>query len=782
MTQAFLASAYLAANPDLVAAGITEAHAYEHYRVAGYEEGRPLSFDAAAYKEANPDLQGLSDAEAIEHFLAFGRYEDRLLSVDAYLLANPDLVDAGLTRDDAAAHFAAFGREERRLREFDADAYRALNPDLAGLSDDAAARHFVSFRFEEERLSLDGDAYLVAHPDVALAGVDPAAHYVASGAAEGRSTRIPEAEDHDFSIVFDYRFDTDGFFDDPERRAALEAAADIWEDVILDDFPTVPAGTELIFPTPGSDPQFDPIQQLRLTYPVDDVVIFVGSEELIGIDGSPAAGGAPRRSVDNGDSDTSVAPDGLLRANDEVDYMPSHGTMVFNPELTWDFSIDAADLGAGTGEDFVATAIHEIGHVLGITTTSNNAYRLNTSSDIVGDTEQRYYAGPAVLDAFGQRVPLTADGHYDDRLADGTSGFLEESTTRGLRDLSIVDLAILRDIGYAVEIPTGVNVIQAQSEGVTLVGDLNRDSIGGSDGADSLFGGVGGDTLMGGSGDDTLSDLADTVNGALSAPGADFLDGGPGDDSLFGGAGDDFLVGNLGDDTLDGGLHDDTLVGGAGDDLLFGDDGSISGRGDSDSLVGGDGNDTLFGGTAGDTLDGGAGSDVIYGDDVNEIFVLGGLDYLTDGPGDTPDTLFGGIFDDTLIGSAGPDSLDGGVSNDRIENLSGDATIRGGQGNDYIVGVAPDLTSTDPAQELFVYGADDALHDTIEGFTPFDGNGAVLDRIDLPEEWVESSRTVTDGNLVLIYTRPAAETLPEVTNYASITLVGITSLSDENII
>ena len=37
-----------------------------------------------------------------------------------------------------------------------------------------------------------------------------------------------------FNITLDYRFDSNGFFENPEARAAMEAAAAAWEAVILD--------------------------------------------------------------------------------------------------------------------------------------------------------------------------------------------------------------------------------------------------------------------------------------------------------------------------------------------------------------------------------------------------------------------------------------------------------------------------------------------------------------------------------------------------------------------
>ena len=44
-----------------------------------------------------------------------------------------------------------------------------------------------------------------------------------------------------FQIQFDYRFDTNGFFNDSARRATLEAAGQIWSDLIQDEFDNVAA-------------------------------------------------------------------------------------------------------------------------------------------------------------------------------------------------------------------------------------------------------------------------------------------------------------------------------------------------------------------------------------------------------------------------------------------------------------------------------------------------------------------------------------------------------------
>ncbi|MGA1623585.1 MAG: hypothetical protein ACO36E_12800, partial [Synechocystis sp.] len=73
-----------------------------------------------------------------------------------------------------------------------------------------------------------------------------------------------------FDIVFDYRFDTDGYFT-LERRTTLEAAADIWESLIQEDFPDLIAGYDANVRNPQTGVEVD------LILPeIDDLLIFVG--------------------------------------------------------------------------------------------------------------------------------------------------------------------------------------------------------------------------------------------------------------------------------------------------------------------------------------------------------------------------------------------------------------------------------------------------------------------------------------------------------------------------
>lgn len=77
-------------------------------------------------------------------------------------------------------------------------------------------------------------------------------------------------------IEFDYRFDSGDFFDDPERRIALEMGADHWTTIYQDNFAKVPVGTFFTLRNPTT---FDEETQI-LESPIDDIVIFVGARDL----------------------------------------------------------------------------------------------------------------------------------------------------------------------------------------------------------------------------------------------------------------------------------------------------------------------------------------------------------------------------------------------------------------------------------------------------------------------------------------------------------------------
>ncbi|MEM9967991.1 MAG: DUF4214 domain-containing protein [Pseudomonadota bacterium] len=377
-----------------------------------------------------------------------------------------------------------------------------------------------------------------------------------------------------FSIEFDYRFDTEGFFT-TEARAAMESAAGIWENLIKDDFPTFLAGQPFSILNLATGLREDVI----LDQDVDDVLIFVNTSNILG--GSLAEAGASGFDV-GGDINRLRYTSDFRGMGPATDFEPFIGIISFDPSFDWGFAIDAPEPGK---YDLITVAIHEIGHVLGIG--GSAAFDQFLQND-------RFVGPNALAQTSGAGIELETDlAHIAADLESGPHA-MERGTSRGERDLpSALDQAILADIGYEIEgfVKQGSPFAFTTESGERVFGSSLSEAIDGLGGDD---------TISGRNGDDTVH-------------------GGAGDDELFGNNQNDQLFGDAGNDTLSGETGDDLVVGGAGTDRLFG----------------GDGRDTLIGGAEDDVLSAGAGDDNLRGQEgVNSIFGGGGTDRFFIGVGD----------------------------------------------------------------------------------------------------------------------------------------------------
>ena len=437
-----------------------------------------------------------------------------------------------------------------------------------------------------------------------------------------------------FDIEIDYSLDTTGLFDAPEARAAMEAAAAVWEALIADEFPPVPAGVAFSIRPPDLDA---PVERVVLETPIDDIRVHVGGAELpgatlavAGLNGFDVEGDAFRARITGSFRDLGHA----------TDLEPFSGTISFSDAADWSFAIDAPVPGRS---DFLSTAVHELGHVLGIATAPS--YNVLRGPD--------GFEGPNALAVNGgQPIPLTTDGHVADGFRGGVV-LMDPTNTRGTRkEPTEVDLAILADIGYEIagfeKVGTPFEIATPGPE--TIFGSIVADRIDGLGGADRIQGGDGDDTLIGGGGgDDTLfgqagADVFRIGPGAQVTEIADFETGtdrialdpalGISDPAellaeaarpfsnvtrLEAGGGvvirvvheetqgpalgpDDFLLdrsaeirGTAGADTLSGTDGADRIEGGAGDDALLAAAGA-------DTLSGGEGTDRALYGAARDAL------------------------------------------------------------------------------------------------------------------------------------------------------------------------------------
>jgi hypothetical protein len=238
---------------------------------------------------------------------------------------------------------------------------------------------------------------------------------------------------HRFSIRFDYRFDTVGFFT-PERRLALEAAGATWSKLIHDDFETVPKGTGIRLRNPENRDEYVWVNAIEDD--IDDLLVFVGtSEAIVGL-----GRGGPSGTVQTDDTTLAAA---LAARQAGADFEPWAGSITFKASSNFYFDQTPDTAGDISPEafDFTSVATHELGHVLGFATCP--AFTVLTSGTS--------FVGPSAEAAYGGPVPLMADaGHFQDHLqSDGGDTLMDPGTTNGVRVVPTrLDRAVFADLGF----------------------------------------------------------------------------------------------------------------------------------------------------------------------------------------------------------------------------------------------------------------------------------------------------------------------------------------------
>lgn len=523
-----------------------------------------------------------------------------------------------------------------------------------------------------------------------------------------------------FSIEFDYRFDVTGFFNNPEARAALEAAAELWEALILDEFEDVPAGISFDVSDPA-DPD-GPARRVVLEAPIDDVLIFVGAVDLgdntLGLAGPT---GTSLGGFGLGDPLDLRVAENFRGQGPATDFEPWAGSITFSPNAAWSFSLTGPAAGQ---DDFITTAAHEIGHVLGFGTSP--AFQ----QLVIGGAA----TGPnAIATNGGSGIPLDPTLHVVDGFA-GDSVLLDPIVITGTsKSITEFDKALLADIGYEIA------GFEKQGTPLPLT----------TDGPDApVLGTVLGDALDALGGDDIVQANGgdDTVTGGA---GADVLQGNEGNDILFGGPGDDTLFGGSGADTLRGGPGNDLPLLEAGADLY--------------EIAPGDGTATLqdfdlaedrvrispdFGFADGDAalstfskpfsnvtrlqLDPTTSIDIVHASQAGtpltpamiEVASLGAGAVITGTEGNDP-SLIGSdaserinalAGDDVVFGSAGDDTISGGDDSDRVVYGGSSATHRPSLGEDGTVTLLkPDGTDSLEGVERIDLTDGDYLYDLALG-------------------------------------------------------------------
>ncbi|MBT8496339.1 MAG: hypothetical protein KJO07_25055 [Deltaproteobacteria bacterium] len=243
-----------------------------------------------------------------------------------------------------------------------------------------------------------------------------------------------------FVIEFDYRYDDAGFFDDPDRRATLEAAAAEWGRIFDQDFPTIADGT--LIRTRDPEAPDDSGFNIEIDRDIDDLLVFVGCANLDGPGGATAK--ANHAAAINSIADPTLRAQLAARYRGP-DFQPWTGWISFDCQESWFFdqTLDSDDDIPGTDSDFLSVAMHELGHVLGFGT--SDAFLELRSED------PWRFNGTASVAEHGGSVPLSSSGfHLDSSLSSaGRETLMDPSRAGGTRTPPTpLDIAVLLDLGH----------------------------------------------------------------------------------------------------------------------------------------------------------------------------------------------------------------------------------------------------------------------------------------------------------------------------------------------
>lgn len=287
---------------------------------------------------------------------------------------------------------------------------------------------------------------------------------------------------HAIQIEFDYTYDTRGFFTDlvtgapiAERRALLDTAASFYSgftDTLAAISPQAGDSWSVNFSHPSlAGPA---VTLTNLSIPENTLRVYVG--------GSPSGPGV----LGFAGTGNSVTATGSAEFVDAVhtrgqanatgaqatDYGIWGGTIWFNANNDWYFGTDPAGLSPGH-PDFLTTATHELGHILGFGEADSwHAQIDHASNAFLGAHSVAAYGGPVPLDLYGLHW---GEGVYSTYEGLSQETLMDPSTARGLRELpTVLDYAGFRDIGWQVAVVPEPAEWAMLLAGLGLVASLGR--------------------------------------------------------------------------------------------------------------------------------------------------------------------------------------------------------------------------------------------------------------------------------------------------------------------
>ncbi len=270
---------------------------------------------------------------------------------------------------------------------------------------------------------------------------------------------------------WDYSLDESGYFSGglgPSKRAALEAAASVWEELIVDEIEAIqPLSGRGYYDIYGLHPESGEVTRLERNPSIaaNTLRIYVGSQSMSaqtlakGGPGGYAYGGSWRNQRAQLVTNITRGESGITRTGstrelgEKSDFAPWGGVITFNADFE-DFHWNHRLKVPSDKIDFFSTCLHELGHVLGIGT--SETWQQYVSGD--------FFQGPNALEAFARAggqgdIPLTTDqSHWSYRVqSQDLAGenimvpLMFASASDGLRNqVTQLDAMVLKDIGWEI--------------------------------------------------------------------------------------------------------------------------------------------------------------------------------------------------------------------------------------------------------------------------------------------------------------------------------------------
>jgi hypothetical protein len=256
-------------------------------------------------------------------------------------------------------------------------------------------------------------------------------------------------------VVFDYRFDSTGFFagENSYRRQVLESAATSLTSRLKGSLPSIaPSGTNhwaLSFRRPDTG-QSVSLPDLALR--ANEVRIFVGARPMFGF----SIGLSEYNLNWSGDRAWNRSFYERILCVNNFDSVG--GAITFNSVVDWYFDSNPTTTeDMGPRQDFFSEAVHEIAHLLGFT---------KGAAAFAARTEGTLFVGTAATGLFGGEVPLASNqNNFPDSLSwEGQQVAMAYTLNLNTRRyFTELDFAALEDIGYKET--TGDCTFRIQREG-----------------------------------------------------------------------------------------------------------------------------------------------------------------------------------------------------------------------------------------------------------------------------------------------------------------------------